>query len=265
MTRILAVANQKGGVGKTTTSVNLATALCAVGCKVLLIDLDSQGNASTGLGMGLAERQKSSYDLFFDTSIHISDWAQDTKVPKLSMIPGSIDLSGAELELVGEENREFRLRDMLQKSTGAYDYIILDCPPSLSLITLNGLVAAHAVLIPLQAEFYALEGLSHLTKTIERVKKTLNPQLEIQGLVLTMVDNRNRLSEQVEADVREYFGDLVYKTIIPRNVRMSEAPSHGLPALVYDLHCKGSQAYLSLAKELIKRERSIRKSESLVA
>ena len=257
MTRILAVTNQKGGVDKTTTSVNLATALCAVGQRVLLIDLDSQGNASTGLGIARAERQKSSYDLFFDTTINIADWAQATRVPKLSIIPGTIELSGAELELVGEEGREFRLREALSRGTLAYDYIVLDCPPSLSLITLNALVASDAVLIPLQAEFYALEGLSHLTKTIERVRKTFNPALEIQGLVLTMVDKRNRLSEQVETDVRDHFGDLVYKTVIPRNVRMSEAPSHGLPAIVYDLKCVGSQAYLSLARELIKRERSL--------
>lgn len=255
MTRILAVANQKGGVGKTTTAVNLATALCAVGQRVLLIDLDSQGNASTGLGISRGERQKSSYDLFFDTSIQVTEWAQATRVPKLSIIPGSTDLAGAELELVGEEQREFRLREALTKSALPYDYVILDCPPSLSLITLNGLIAANAVLIPLQAEFYALEGLSHLTKTIERVQRAFNPGLTIQGLVLTMVDKRNRLSDQVEQDVRAHFGDLVYKTVIPRNVRMSEAPSHGLPAIVYDLRCVGSQAYLSLARELIRRER----------
>lgn len=256
MTRILAITNQKGGVGKTTTSVNLATALCAVGSSVLLIDLDSQGNASTGLGIARASREKGSYDLFFDATISIKDWAQTTKVPRLSIIPGSTDLAGAELELVGEERREFRLREALQRQALDYDYIILDCPPSLSLVTLNALVASDAVLIPLQAEFYALEGLSHLTKTIERVRKTFNPTLAIQGLVLTMVDKRNRLAEQVETDVREHFGDLVYRTTIPRNVRMSEAPSHGLPAIVYDLKCLGSQAYLNLARELIKREKA---------
>lgn len=262
MTRILAVANQKGGVGKTTTAVNLATALCAVGQSVLLLDLDSQGNASTGLGISRAERSKSSYDLFFDGAITVSDWAQPTRVPKLFVIPGSTDLAGAELELVGEERREYRLKEALNRALLPYDYVILDCPPSLSLVTLNGLVAADAVLIPLQAEFYALEGLSHLTKTIERVKKTFNPHLSIQGLVLTMVDKRNRLSDQVETDVRDHFGDLVYKTVIPRNVRMSEAPSHGLPAIVYDLKCTGSQAYLDLARELIKRERNLLQPEA---
>lgn len=257
--RILAIANQKGGVGKTTTAVNLATALAAVGKKVLLIDLDPQGNASTGLGVKRATLTRSTYDLFFEADSFRAG-VQPTKVPGLFIVPSSMHLAGAEVELVNSENRESRLKAALQDAAG-FDYILMDCPPSLSLITLNAFVAADAVLVPLQCEFFALEGLSQLVKTIERVKARFNQALEIQGLVLTMVDRRNNLSGAVEADVRGHFGDKVYKTIIPRNVRLSEAPSYGLPAIVYDMKCVGSRAYINLAKEVIRRERdSVRKA-----
>ncbi|MCD8497540.1 MAG: AAA family ATPase [Alphaproteobacteria bacterium] len=251
--RILAIANQKGGVGKTTTAVNLATALAAVGKKVLLIDLDPQGNASTGLGVKRSGMAYSAYDLFFEDDAFRAS-VQPTKVPGLSIVPSSMHLAGAEIELVTAEMRESRLKSALSNASG-FDYVLMDCPPSLSLITLNAFVAADAVLVPLQCEFYALEGLSQLVKTIERVKGKFNPALEIQGLVLTMVDRRNNLSGAVEADVRGHFGDKVYKTIIPRNVRLSEAPSYGLPAIVYDMKCVGSKAYINLAKEVIRRER----------
>lgn len=255
--RILAIANQKGGVGKTTTAVNLATALAAVGKKVLLVDLDPQGNASTGLGVKRSTLSRSAYDLFFEEGSFRSA-VQPTKVPGLSIVPSSLHLAGAEVELVTSDNRESRLKAALGEVFG-FDYILMDCPPSLSLITLNAFVAADAVLVPLQCEFYALEGLSQLVKTIERVKARFNPALEIQGLVLTMVDRRNRLAGAVEADVRGHFGEKVYKTIIPRNVRLSEAPSYGLPAIVYDMKCVGSKAYLDLAREVIRRERGIEK------
>lgn len=257
--RILAIANQKGGVGKTTTAVNLATALAAVGKRVLLIDLDAQGNASTGLGVKRSAVSYSAYDLFFEEGAFRSS-VQPTKVPGLFIVPSSLHLAGAEVELVTAEQRESRLKAALAGAAG-FDYILMDCPPSLSLVTLNAFVAAHAVLVPLQCEFYALEGLSQLVKTIERVKARFNPALDIQGLVLTMVDRRNNLAGAVEADVRGHFGDKVYKTIIPRNVRLSEAPSYGLPAIVYDMKCVGSQAYINLAKEVIRREREqIRKA-----
>ena len=261
--RILSIANQKGGVGKTTTAINLATALAAVGKKVLLIDLDAQGNASTGLGIGRAQRIKSSYDLLFG-ECSVAEAAQKTKVPGLSLIPSSIHLSGAELELVGAERREYRLRNGLWGGavSESYDYVIIDCPPALNLTTLNALVASHAILVPLQCEFYALEGLSHLVKTIDRVRKSFNPHLGIQGVVLTMYDRRNRLSGQVADDVRNYFGEVVYDTVIPRNVRVSEAPSYGLPAIVYDMGCSGSAAYLRLAKELLRREKERDKQQS---
>lgn len=254
--RIMAIANQKGGVGKTTTAVNLATSLAAVGKSVLLIDLDPQGNASTGLGIKRSSRTVSSYDLLFaGTTARAA--AVETKVPNLSIVPASVHLAGADIELVTEQDREYRLRAALRLGVDVYDYILIDCPPSLSLITLNALVAADAVIVPLQCEFYALEGLSQLVRTIERVKSHFNANLEIQGVVLTMFDKRNNLSQQVADDVRAFFGDKVYTTIIPRNVRVSEAPSHGLPAIVYDLGCAGSQAYIQLAKELIKRERDL--------
>lgn len=254
--RVLAIANQKGGVGKTTTAVNLATALAAVGKQVLLIDLDPQGNASTGLGIKRANRAVSSYDLLF-AGTPVAQAAVATSVPNLSIVPASVHLAGADIELVSVEGREFKLKYSLSLGTGQYDFILIDCPPSLSLTTLNALVAADAVLVPLQCEFYALEGLSQLVKTIERVRSHFNPALDIQGVVLTMYDRRNKLSEQVAADVRSYFGDKVYENVIPRNVRVSEAPSHGLPAIVYDMGCPGSQAYIQVAKEMLKRERAI--------
>lgn len=253
--RILSVANQKGGVGKTTTAVNLATALAAIGKKVLLVDLDPQGNASTGLGIKRAGIRKSTYDVIFDDA-SVAETVQPTKVPGLFVLPSSIHLSGAEIELVGAENREFRLQRALRVPL-PYDYAIIDCPPSLSLLTLNALVASDSIVVPLQCEFFALEGLSHLVKTVERVNKSFNPRLEIHGVVLTMFDRRNNLSEQVAEDVRHYFGDKVYKTIIPRNVRLSEAPSYGLPAIVYDMKCPGARAYISLASEVLKREKKI--------
>jgi len=254
-TRIVAVANQKGGVGKTTTAINLGTALAAVDKRVLIIDLDPQGNASTGLAVTRTQRHRGSYQLLFgETSL--VDAALPTTVPNLSVLPASVDLSGAEIELVEAERREFRLRDALRTADkGHWDYILIDCPPALGLLTLNALVAADAVLVPLQCEFYALEGLSHLMRTIDRVRRALNPALDIQGVVLTMYDRRNNLSDMVANDVRDFFGDAVYDTMIPRNVRVSEAPSHGKPVLLYDLACAGAQAYVRLAAELLKREK----------
>lgn len=260
--RILAVANQKGGVGKTTTAVNLATALAACGQEVLLVDLDAQGNASTGLGIKRAGLRLSTYDVIFEGE-KVIDAAQPTRVPRLHVLPSSIHLSGAEIELVTTEEREFRLKNALRVPL-PFDYVVIDCPPSLSLLTLNAMVASDAVVVPLQAEFYALEGLSHLSKTIERVKKSFNPALDIHGVVLTMFDKRNNLSVQVEADVRAHFGDKVYKTIIPRNVRLSEAPSYGLPAIVYDMRSPGSRAYIDLAREILKREKELTGNNQLL-
>lgn len=259
--RLLAVANQKGGVGKTTTAVNLATALSAVGQNVLLIDLDPQGNASTGLGIARSSITKSIYDVIFGDA-ELFEIAKPTKVPRLSVVPSSIHLSGADIELVSASRREFRLKDAMHDNL-PYDYVIVDCPPSLNLLTLNALVAVEAIVVPLQCEFYALEGLSQLTKTIEKVRKHFNPELHIHGIVLTMFDRRNRLSSHVAQDVRDYFGDTVYTTVIPRNVRLSEAPSHGLPAIIYDMNCTGAQAYIRLAKEVIKREKSLTKKEKV--
>ena len=252
--RILVVANQKGGVGKTTTAVNMATALAAVGRRVLLCDLDPQGNASTGLGVSRQNRHNGSYDLIFSGG-DVTKLAKTTRVPLLEVVPSSIHLSGAEIELVNLPERETRLRGALRREDLVYDYVVIDCPPSLNLLTLNAFVAAHSVVIPLQCEFYALEGLRFLMKTIARVRRSLNPELDIHGILLTMFDKRNSLSHAVASDVREYFGDLVYKTVIPRNVRISEAPSHGLPALVYDMRCPGSQGYIQLASEILKREK----------
>jgi chromosome partitioning protein len=253
--RILAVANQKGGVGKTTTAVNLATALAATRKKVLIIDLDPQGNASTGLGVDRAARQETTYNLLVGDA-HITDVITPTMVPGLSVAPSSVDLSGAELELIDVPRREYRLKSVLAEVSDDFDYILIDCPPALGLLTLNAFCAAHSVLVPLQCEFYALEGLSHLVKTVNRIKRAFNPGLEIQGVVLTMYDRRNNLSDMVAADVRDHFGDKVYQTVIPRNVRVSEAPSFGKPVLLYDWRCAGSQAYIHLASEVLKQERS---------
>ncbi len=254
-TRYISISNQKGGVGKTTTTVNLATALAAVGKKVLVIDLDPQGNASTGFGIERAERVNGTYEVLFG-ECGIDQAAYSTKVPNLFVVPSSIHLSGAEIELVEAKKREYRLYQALEESGENYDYVLFDCPPSLNLLTLNALVASDGVLVPLQCEFYALEGLSHLVNTIERVRSSFNQKLELMGIVLTMYDKRNNLSNQVSDNVRSFFGDKVYETVIPRNVRISEAPSFGLPAIVYDMNCIGSQAYIQLAKEMLKREKS---------
>lgn len=262
--KVIAVANQKGGVGKTTTTINLATALAAVGQKVLVVDLDPQGNASTGLGLDRSQRQKGIYEVLIDRSV-LPQVIQKTEIPSLYILPSTQDLSAAELELVSVSRREFRLKDAFQSLPKDFDYVLIDCPPALGLLTLNALSAAHSVLVPVQCEFYALEGLSHLVRTIQSVKRVFNPNLEIQGLVLTMYDRRNNLSNLVEADVREYFGDKVYTTMIPRNVRISEAPSHGKPVIIYDLECKGSSAYLSLASEILKREGLIQTQQGVAA
>ena len=260
--RVIALANQKGGVGKTTTAINLGTALAAYQQSVLIVDLDPQGNASTGLGIEPPQRAVGTYDVLF-AEASLGEAVQPTSVPELSVLPSSADLSGAEIELVSTSKREFRLKkainthfDLVEsgQKVSSFDYILIDCPPALGLLTLNALAAADAVLVPLQCEFYALEGLSHLMRTIEKVRRAINPKLEIQGVVLTMFDGRNNLSQLVAQDVRGYFGDKVFKTMIPRNVRVSEAPSHGKPALVYDLNCPGSQAYIRMARELLKRE-----------
>jgi len=252
--RIICIVNQKGGVGKTTTAVNLATAIAAVGHKVLVVDADPQGNASTGFGIPRADRTKGCYELMFDGRA-VEDIVRPTIVPNLFIITSSADLAGAEIQLVTSERREYRMREAFERSRHEYDFILIDCPPSLNLITLNALVAADALLVPLQVEFYALEGLSNLLQTVEAVRGRFNPKLEIQGVVLTMYDKRNGLSDAVANDVRAYFGDRVYETVIPRNVRISEAPSHGKPVLLYDLKCPGAQAYMRLASEVLKREK----------
>ncbi len=258
MTRIISVVNQKGGVGKTTTAVNMATALAAIGKNVLLIDLDPQGNASTGLGIDQAMRKVTSYNLLIEGA-RASEAAIQTLIPRLWIVPSNIDLSGAEIELVNMERREYKLKACLRADQLDYDYVIIDCPPSLGLTTLNALTASDCVLIPLQCEFYALEGLSHLLKTIRLIQGKLNPELTIHGIILTMYDRRNKLTEHIENDVRSFLGDDVYQTVIPRNVRISEAPSHGKPAIVYDMKCSGSQAYLKMARELIRREKKFQK------
>jgi chromosome partitioning protein len=255
--RVLAVSNQKGGVGKTTTAINLGTALAAIGERVLIVDMDPQGNASTGLGVPRETRRVTIYDVVVDQR-SIDDAAVQTTVPGLWIVPADADMSGVEIELSQADRRSYRLRDALRAHDDgptAYDYVLIDCPPSLNLLTLNAMAAADAVLVPLQCEFFALEGLSQLMRTIDMVKHSLNPSLEIQGLVLTMYDRRSALSGQVANDVRAHFGDKVYESVIPRNVRVAEAPSFGKPALIYDLKCAGSQAYLRLAREVVKRER----------
>jgi chromosome partitioning protein len=247
----VAIANQKGGVGKTTTAINIATAMAATGWKTLLIDLDPQCNASTGIGINAADRRRSSYDVLIDQAT-VTDCAQATRITGLDIIPATVDLSGAEVELVAVENRTDRLRDALAHES-SYDICFIDCPPSLGLLTLNAMTAADTLLVPLQCEFFALEGLSQLLQTVERVQQRFNPDLGIVGVALTMFDRRNRLTDQVADDVRSCLGALVFEATIPRNVRLSEAPSHGLPALVYDHACAGSRAYMALARELIAR------------
>jgi chromosome partitioning protein len=257
--RILALANQKGGVGKTTTAINLGTALAAIGERVLIVDLDPQGNASTGLGIDRRSRRCSTYDVLIGEA-PIRDAILATAVPRLHIAPSTLDLAGLELEISTSRDRAYRLRNALQtltESGGEYTYILVDCPPSLNLLTVNAMAAANAILVPLQCEFFALEGLSQLLQTVEQVKATLNPDLTIHGIVLTMFDSRNNLSSQVVADVREFMGRKVYDTVIPRNVRISEAPSYGKPVLVYDLKCVGSEAYLRLATEVIQREKEL--------
>ncbi|HTX50027.1 MAG TPA: ParA family protein [Caulobacteraceae bacterium] len=255
-TRVLAIANQKGGVGKTTTAINLGTAMAAVGSRVLLLDADPQGNASTGLGVTRAMRRNTVYDVLMEGT-PAADAAVKTALPGLDLLPSDPDLSGVETELGHTPRRSFRLRDALApvRADRLYDYVLIDCPPALSLLTINAMTAADAVLVPLQCEFFALEGLTQLMRTIDLVRGSLNPALEIQGVVLTMFDRRNSLSAQVASDVREHLGAAVYETVIPRNVRVSEAPSFGKPALIYDLKCAGSQAYIKLAREVMGRER----------
>jgi len=257
--RVLAIANQKGGVGKTTTAINLGTALAAIGESVLIVDLDPQGNASTGLGVERARREHSTYDVLMN-EMPLAEVTQETAVPRLYLAPSTLDLLGVELEIAAFPDRSFRLRKAiagLQHSPPGLDftYVLFDCPPSLNLLTINAMASSHAVLVPLQCEFFALEGLSQILETVERVRRGLNPDLAIHGIVLTMFDGRNKLSMQVVEDVRAHMGETVYNTVIPRNVRISEAPSHGKPALLYDLNCAGSQAYLRLASEIIQRER----------
>jgi chromosome partitioning protein len=260
--RVMSVANQKGGVGKTTTAINLATALAALGEKVLILDLDPQGNASTGLGVPRHMRKSGMYDVMMGES-GLLDAVMPTSLPRLSLAPSDADLSGIELELGQVQGRNFRLREALKplredRGPDRFTYVLIDCPPSLNLLTVNAMAASDAVLVPLQCEFFALEGLTQLMRTVEMVRGGLNPKLEIQGVVLTMYDRRNALSEQVAKDVRAHFGDKVYETVIPRNVRVSEAPSFGKPVLIYDLKCAGSQAYVQLARELVVRERARR-------
>jgi chromosome partitioning protein len=260
--RVLALANQKGGVGKTTTAINLGTALAAIGERVLIVDLDPQGNASTGLGIDRTARVRSTYDVLTGRS-RLRDAILATAVPQLHIASSTLDLSGLELEIAQARDRAFRLRHALEglnedSPDPPFGYVLVDCPPSLNLLTVNAMAAAHSILVPLQCEFFALEGLSQLLKTVDQVKSTLNPGLSIHGIVLTMYDARNNLAGQVVADVRQFMGEKVYQTIIPRNVRVSEAPSYGKPVLLYDLKCVGSQAYLRLASEIIQREKTLR-------
>lgn len=256
---ILALANQKGGVGKTTTAINLAAGLAELGKRVLLVDIDPQGNSSTGLGIRPDARKRTSYDLIVDSAA-LQDVVIETGIPDVRIIPANADLSSADLDIVSNERRSYLLHDALHRPEMdgyGFDYVLIDCPPALSLLTINALVACDSVLVPLQCEFFALEGLSQLLKTVERVKATLNSKLIIQGVVLTMFDRRNNLSEQVARDVRSFLGDRVYDTVIPRNVRVSEAPSHGRPVLLYDFRSVGAQAYVHLAGEMLRRERRL--------
>jgi chromosome partitioning protein len=255
----IAIANQKGGVGKTTTAINVGTALAATGSRVLLIDLDPQGNASTGLGIDRRNRERSSYDLLVGDVV-LNDVAVPTRVPRLDIVPATVDLSGAEIELIEFEHRTHRLDASIADSEARWDVILIDCPPSLGLLTINAMVASHALLVPLQCEFFALEGLSQLLSTVERIRSRFNPGLSILGVVLTMFDRRNRLTDQVSDDVRAVLGKVVFDTVIPRNVRLSEAPSHGMPALIYDHRCSGSEAYMALAREVIGRLPKIAKA-----
>ena len=252
MGRVIAITNQKGGVGKTTTAINLATALAAIGSRVLLVDLDPQGNASTGLGVSASKRERSSYDVLIGAA-ELGECTIPTRVPRLDLLPATVDLSGAEIEMVGLEDRAHRLDKALAAGAGRWDICLIDCPPSLGLLTVNALVAARYLLVPLQCEFFALEGLSQLLQTVERIRTAFNPRLSILGVALTMFDRRNNLSQAVAEDVRACLGQAVFETVVPRNVRLSEAPSHGLPALIYDLKCPGSEAYIRLARELIGR------------
>lgn len=256
MPRVLAIANRKGGVGKTTTTVNVATAMAAAGKKVLVVDLDPQGNASTSMGVNKRGRMASSYEVLIGQA-KLSEAIVWTEIPNFSIVPSSPDLAGAEIELVDVAHREFALKNALNSEAVNYDYVLIDCPPSLSLVTINALVAANAVIVPLQCEFLALEGITDLIRNINQIKRKFNPDLELQGVVLTMYDKRNNLTQMVEEDVRNFFGKKVYQTVIPRNVKVSEAPSHGKPVLIYDFKCSGSQAYISLAGEVLKREKEL--------
>lgn len=260
MSHILTISNQKGGVGKTTTTINLATALAAIDKKVLIIDFDPQANASTGLGLSKQRRLLNSYGLLLGECT-MGQVLSKTAIPSLSIIPSSIDLLGAELELVSVPNREFRLKEIIEPYLHMFDYIIIDCPPSMGLLTLNAMVCATGVLIPLQCEYYALEGLSYLLGSIQKIKKNFNPKLDLFGIVLTMFDKRSSLCQMVETDVRKFLGNKVFETIIPRNTKVSEAPSHGKPVLLYDFKCQGSRAYMSLAREILHREVGIKSNE----
>ena len=256
MPRIIAVANRKGGVGKTTTTVNVATAMAATGKRVLVIDLDPQSNASTSLGIDKRDTSLSSYEVIIG-ECSLNDATICTEIPNFSLVPATPDLAGAEIELIEKTRREYALKEAITRSNIDYDYILIDCPPSLSLVTINALVAADAVIVPLQCEYLALEGITDLIGNINQIKRRFNPKLELQGVVLTMYDGRNNLTQMVEEDVRSYFGKKVYETVIPRNVRVSEAPSHGKPVLIYDYKCSGSQAYINLAGEVLKREKEL--------
>lgn len=256
MPRVFAIANRKGGVGKTTTTVNVATAMAAAGKKVLVVDMDPQGNASTSMGVNKKGRMVSSYEVLIGEN-RLSEAIIWTEIPNFSLVPASPDLAGAEIELVDMPNREFALKNALAKDAINYDYILIDCPPSLSLVTINALVAADAVIVPLQCEFLALEGITDLIRNINQIKKKFNPKLTLHGVVLTMYDKRNNLTQMVEDDVRQFFGKKVYDTVIPRNVRISEAPSHGKPVLIYDFKSSGAQAYISLTGEVLKREKEL--------